>query len=416
MTALVAPALETGEHEWVPRRRSTRAARQRARRRRARRRALVPVVALAVLAAVLLPGGSPSRQPVAVAVPAGATDPDAEDAAHDFLDRYVDPDGRVVRRDQGGDTVSEGQAYALLLAVAVNDRARFDLVWDWTRDELQRRDGLLSWHWRDGRVTDPEPAADADVDAAHALLIAADRFDEPRYAREALRIARAIRRLETAETPAGPVLVAGPWAAGRTLTVNPGYFDPLAFGRLGTLTGDAAWWGELTEGGYAVVDDLAEDHRFPPDWAVVIDGDAMPIPAPGSSGGSARYGLDAARLPVRFAAACDPRARHRAAALWPTLSDVAPSMHAQTSDLSGRPVTRVRHALAAVAAAASAAAAGDRDRVGPLLDAATALDRRTPSYYGAAWVALGRVLLETELLGGCPDAAPAPRLPDPATP
>ncbi len=33
-----------------------------------------------------------------------------------FLDTYVDA-GRVVRTDQGGDTVSEGQAYGLLLAV-----------------------------------------------------------------------------------------------------------------------------------------------------------------------------------------------------------------------------------------------------------------------------------------------------------
>ena len=39
-----------------------------------------------------------------------------QSAARSFLSRYVDPDGRVVRRDQGGDTVSEGVSYALLLA------------------------------------------------------------------------------------------------------------------------------------------------------------------------------------------------------------------------------------------------------------------------------------------------------------
>src|SRR5438045_6380113 len=38
--------------------------------------------------------------------------------ARAFLDRYVMGDGRVARIDQGGDTVSEGQAYALLLAAA----------------------------------------------------------------------------------------------------------------------------------------------------------------------------------------------------------------------------------------------------------------------------------------------------------
>ena len=86
-----------------------------------------------------------------------------------FLDRYVDDDGRVVRHDQGGDTVSEGQAYAMLLAVAADDRDRFAQVWDWTRAHLQRGDGLLAWRWAGGRVVDDEPATDADLDAARAL-------------------------------------------------------------------------------------------------------------------------------------------------------------------------------------------------------------------------------------------------------
>src|SRR5687768_9451710 len=68
-------------------------------------------------------------------------------AGRAFLDTYVEPDGRVVRRDEGGDTVSEGQAYALLIAVALGDRQRFEAVWSWTRDHLRRPDGLLSWRW-----------------------------------------------------------------------------------------------------------------------------------------------------------------------------------------------------------------------------------------------------------------------------
>ncbi|MBV8429650.1 MAG: hypothetical protein JO244_00690, partial [Solirubrobacterales bacterium] len=40
-------------------------------------------------------------------------------AAQHFLDRYVLPDGRVERIDQGGDTVGEGQAYGMLLAAGI---------------------------------------------------------------------------------------------------------------------------------------------------------------------------------------------------------------------------------------------------------------------------------------------------------
>jgi endo-1,4-beta-D-glucanase Y len=70
-------------------------------------------------------------------------------SARAFLSRYVAADGRVLRRDQGGDVVSEGQAYAMLVSVAVGDRATFGRVWSWTRTHLQRRDGLLaSGCWR----------------------------------------------------------------------------------------------------------------------------------------------------------------------------------------------------------------------------------------------------------------------------
>ena len=61
-----------------------------------------------------------------------------------------------------------------------------------------------------------------------------------------------------------------------------------------------------------------------------------------------------------------------------------------------------RHAtLSLVAAAASAQAAGRNDVSDALLDAATALDRHHPTYYGAAWVALARLWLDTPRLGGC---------------
>ena len=68
----------------------------------------------------------------------------AEEASADFLNNWVDGDGRVVRRDQGGDTVSEGQAYGLLIALGANDEARFDAIWQWTHNNLLREDGLLA--------------------------------------------------------------------------------------------------------------------------------------------------------------------------------------------------------------------------------------------------------------------------------
>ena len=70
-------------------------------------------------------------------------------------------------------------------------------------------------------------------------------------------------------------------------------------------------------------------------------------------------------------------------------------------DLSGRPAGNTLHPVALVAAAGAAAAAGKTAARDSLLDAADALDQRAPTYYGAAWVALGRIMLTTKLLN-CP--------------
>ena len=66
------------------------------------------------------------------------------------------------------------------------------------------------------------------------------------------------------------------------------------------------------------------------------------------------------------------------------------------------------HPLALVAAAAAADAGGDAARARDLLRAAAALDEGTPTYYGAAWVALGAGMLTPDAddpLGGCAGGA-----------
>ena len=297
----------------------------------------------------------------------------AVEAARSFLDRYVDGDGRVVRREQGGDTVSEGQAYALLAAVAIGDRPRFDRVWSWTDAHLRRGDGLLSWRWADGRVADVQPAADADLDAAHALKLAATRFGEPALADQSRRIADAMRGAEIRDG----VIVAGPWARDRG-ALNPSYIDPRA---LEVLPMD-----DVARASRAAIAPLMRGGAAPPDWATL----GPPVAATGppseaAGGGGAGYGFDAARLPVRLAASCDAQDRRLAASLT-GLRDAAPADHPVFS----------------VARAAQAAAAGDRGAADALLDDAAAQDAQHPSYYGAAWVALGRALLQTDLLGSCP--------------
>src|SRR5258708_6392299 len=163
-------------------------------------------------------------------------------AAHAFLSRYVTSDGRVIRHDQGGDIVSEGQAYGMLIAEVAGDAATTQSIWSWTQHHLQRPDGLVSYHANtDGSVLDTQSAADADILLAFALL----RYEGPNQSgmhADGNRLAAAVLAHETSQLTDGtPVVAAGPWAVGSVAsvaTVDPSYWMPGVYEQLATLTGE----------------------------------------------------------------------------------------------------------------------------------------------------------------------------------
>jgi cellulose synthase (UDP-forming) len=370
-----------------------------------------PVAATMIAAAVALP--------VALGVLGArglASHPTLSQKAHDateaFFGRYVQPDGRVIRTDQGGDTVSEGQAYAMLLAVALDDKSRFDQVWHWTKDNLQQSDGLLAYHWSNGRVDSNEPATDADLDAARALVLAGKRFQSGDYTSAGVRIGDAVLQDETSQVSGLPVLAAGPWARSSTPIVNPSYFSPRAYADLASAHQDSRW--DDLAGTSRSIETALAGSGLPPDWGRVdalvpsngqASAQAQPIAAPSgaaaspSSSSGPTSGLDAVRLAVRSAESCVPADRRIAAHLWP-LYRRHPGI--ATYALDGMPVGRQTHAASFVAAAAAAKAAGDDGAAEQLLDRAEQADASQPTYYGAAWVALGRVMLTSSALGSCP--------------
>ncbi|HEX4163583.1 MAG TPA: glycosyl hydrolase family 8 [Acidimicrobiales bacterium] len=326
-------------------------------------------------------------------------------AALFFLGHYELPSGRVARWDQGGDTVSEGEAYAMLLSVAAGDRRRFDAAWNWSRAHLLQPDGLLAWHWANGTIASNESAADADVDVAYALELAATRLHEPADLTSAAAMATAIAGKETTDTTSGPVLVAGPWAVGPPAWVNPSYASPWELAALGRLPGQAQSFGALVTGTRALVGQVLGSTALPPDWVQLTDAAPADV-APQGTGTDDRYGFDAVRIPIRWAASCTASERQAAARLWPTLGPPARrgrptvDLGLRRDESHGRGA--VQSPVGLVAAAASGWAAGHRDEALGLLSRAEALDHAHPSYYSSAWVALGRVFLQTGRLGTCP--------------
>lgn len=361
----------------------------------------LPLVLAAVVAVVIVVSGGRTVAPAPGPAP---IDSRTRAAVERFLDRYMDANGRVVRRgEEEGGSGSAGQAYAMLAAVAVGDRRRFDLAWTWARKNLRRPDGLLASRWAAGDVTDDEAASDADLDAARALVLAAERFEEPDYLTEVMRIAPNILIQETVKIGDERVLVAGPWArwGGAPYPVNPSYFSPRAFGTLAKAT-DNGRFSELNRTSVRLVDALTGDPLpLVPDWALVnAAGEPRAARRKGTTD-PVRHGLDAARLPIRYGEACDEEKRALAARLLPFYQRRVDDGLARGYGLDGSVIDPVEHAMPLVAAAGAAHAAGDEQLRDAYLERAEKLERRSPTYYGSAWVALGRIMLTTELLGRC---------------
>ncbi|MCM3504670.1 glycosyl hydrolase family 8 [Curtobacterium sp. ODYSSEY 48 V2] len=330
--------------------------------------------------------------------PAPDVDRSAAELRQDFLDDYVQ-DGRVVRTDQGGDTVSEGQAYGLLIAYADDDRATFGDIWSWTKRHLVTDDDLLAWRWtpEDG-VVDGQSASDADLDAARALLLAGDRWGDERYTAAGRAMASAILEHETAETDLGTILLPGPWADTEPYRYDASYASPAAFRILERATGDRRW-AELTEGSRAATAAVLDVSDLPSDWSQVhADGTVEPMPANGDQG-SVVYGWDAMRLPLRYAEACSAEDRTLAGSIAPTLRR-STELAAQL-DLGGTAVTGDTSALAYAARAAAEHAAGSSSAASADLRRMDRTSATTPTYYGDAWAALGATMLTSDVLGGC---------------
>jgi endoglucanase len=203
--------------------------------------------------------------------------------------------------DNGNDSIShsEGQGYAMLLAVAAGDRPTFERLWQWTQDHLDLRDDrLFAWRWLPG-ASDPVPdrnnATDGDLLIAWALGRAAGRFAEPKYAKAAQCRAGAIRRQLRQDSRFGPLLLPGKagFVSDKGVIINPSYLLFPAFREL------AKWdpspeWHAIEQSGRALLPRLVAHYRgLVPDWVSIVEGRFAP-----SEGLALRFGYDALRVPL----------------------------------------------------------------------------------------------------------------------
>ena len=213
-----------------------------------------------------------------------------------FKQGFVEADGRVVDTGQGRISHSEGQGFAMVLAVHYDDRPAFERLWQWTQKNLQvRDDALLAWRWESGKgVTDKNNATDGDLLVAWALARAAEKWRVAEYAPAGRRIAQAVRAKLVKRVPHGTVLVPGLEGFDRPdgLTINLSYWIFPALRDLAKLD-PATEWDELARSGTTILGySYFGRWRLPPDWLKLGERVAPGGPPP------ERFSYDAVRIPV----------------------------------------------------------------------------------------------------------------------
>ncbi len=318
-----------------------------------------------------------------------------------FKSRFIRDDGKLVDSFSAL-SHSEGQGYAMLLALAANDRTMFDKIWTWTRTNLKRGDdALLAWNWTPtlggpgGAIGDSNDATDGDILVAWALHRAARQWTEPGYDRAARPIAQDV--LTKLVRDVGGFAVLMPGLSGfdhdGALTVNLSYWIFPAFLSLNEIVPSVRWYELERSGLYFLTAARFGKAQLPSDWMVL---------KPTAGGGlqvslaqdKPNYGFDAMRIPLYLL--WDRKAS--AATLAPFLAfwksaagdKIPATVNLETGAVSSYPISPGMRAIVAAAERRSSQPDG---RIGAALIPTLPALADDKDYYSAALGLLVRLAL-----------------------
>lgn len=225
--------------------------------------------------------------------------------------------GRTIDASQGSITTSEGESYTMLRAVWMDDQTTFDQSWQWTKDNLQRDDYLMSWKF--GKLPDgtygiqsnvggQNTATDGDSDIALGLLMAYSRWKEDKYLYDAKPILASMWEREVVYVNEKPVLVANNLERDNEtrVLVNPSYMSPYAYKIFAHVDKDHDWRG-LADSSYDLLAkasdaklDASQSSGLPPDW-MYVNRTTGALEAATGENLSSNFSYDAIRTPWRLA-------------------------------------------------------------------------------------------------------------------
>lgn len=229
---------------------------------------------------------------------------DAANAYNQWKSDYVEACGTGkyrVKYDNPGETVSEGIAYGMLLAAYAADKDLFDGLWQYYKDN-SNGNGVMNWKIGGCSGTiGSGGAADAEIDAAMALLVANHQWPNTSsphdYALDVSNLINAIKAVEIQPTWANgsyQLNNGDQWGFGNDCR-NPSYQAPAYFKQYGEFMNDATFWNNCADASYILL-----NNNVHPSTGLVSNW-SDPNGNSNSCNGPDEYGWDACRNPWRMA-------------------------------------------------------------------------------------------------------------------
>ena len=284
-----------------------------------------------------------------------SANPDAARAAYERWKReVVTADGaggflRVKRPNSPGgeanSTVSEGVAYGMIIAVAMDDQPLFDALFGYSQLWLNDH-GFMNWYIN-AAGTMPlgtGGATDSDEDIAWALVMADRQWGgSGSVGTSYLELARAqidrIWEWEVDHTRDDLLMPGDAWSQ---VIFNPSYFAPNQYRIFGEVTGKTAEWNRVIETGYRILAASLNaasgnaSNGLVPAWCDENGAPTVPM-----NGGATNYQYDSARTPFRigqdFCYSGEPRAAAYLAKVSTFFAQIGAGNIVDGYDLDGTP-------------------------------------------------------------------------------
>jgi endoglucanase len=193
-----------------------------------------------------------------------------------YTDKFIINSGQVLDHDQNY-TTSEGQSYAMLRAVWTNDKKAFENVWQWTKNNLQKRseDKLIAWRMRKDssgnfNQLDSMNATDADLDIALALILAHKRWSRDKqssFLLDGVELIKNVWKHRVVDLQNGSLAIL-PFNSQKWRNIeilNPSYFSPAHY-RVFAQFDKSNNWNKLSNDTYTILNKISSDKGLVPNW------------------------------------------------------------------------------------------------------------------------------------------------------